>query len=88
MGRSELYDSAIFDMMVHQVLCTVVLTYDAIEFRKYQGLDDPFDIEVKGEFKVVKKLYRDIYDPRYVPADEVNAAVECALKLYHSGCRP
>lgn len=88
MSRCKLYENAVSDMMVRQALCTVTLMHEINEIRKMQGLEVPFNIEKDGEFRVAKRLYREMYRLRYVTADEVDAAVKRALELYMEGCRP
>ena len=88
MSRCELYENAVSDMMVRQALCTVTLMHEINEIRKMQGHEVPFDIEKDKEFRVAKRLYREMYRLRYVTANEVDAAVKRALELYAEGCRP
>lgn len=75
-------------MMVRQALCSVTLMHDINEICKMQGLEVPFNIEKDGEFRVAKRLYREMYRLRYVTANEVDNAVKRALELYAEGIRP
>ena len=88
MSKCKLYEDAVSDMMVRQALCTVTLMHEINEIRKMQGLEVPFNIEKDGEFRVAKRLYREMYRIRYETAEEVNAAVKRALELYAEGNRP
>ena len=88
MSKGELYENAVSDMMVRQALCSVTLMHDINEICKMQGLEVPFNIEKDGEFRVAKRLYREMYRLRYVTANEVDNAVKRALELYAEGIRP
>lgn len=88
MNKCELYEKAVSDMMVRQALCTVTLMHEIDEIRKMQGLEVPFNIEKDGEFRVAKRLYREMYRLRYVTAKEVDDVVKRALELYAEGSRP
>lgn len=88
MSKGELYENAVSDMMVRQALCSVTLMHEINEICKMQGLEVPFNIEKDGEFRVAKRLYREMYRLRYVTANEVDNAVKRALELYAEGIRP
>ena len=75
-------------MKVREVLCTIVMMQDALAITAALGEADPFDINKKGEFRVVKKLYRDIYKPKKMTPAQVDEAVSRALNIYNRGFRP
>lgn len=81
MDNDNVFESANFEICIHQVLCTIKIMYDTIEISKLLGEHDPFDIRSKGEFRAIKKLYRSIYRP-YMPAAHVDEAVRRAMELY------
>lgn len=88
MDPDDVYESAWFQVKVREVLCTIVMMQDAIEITAALGEADPFEINKKGEFKAVKKLYRDIYKPKKMAPAQVDEAVNRALDLYNNGWRP
>lgn len=88
MNKCELYEKAVSDMMIRQALCTVTLMHEIDDICKMQGLEVPFNIEKDGEFRVAKRLYREMYRLRYVTAKEVDDVVKRALELYAEGSRP
>lgn len=57
------YETAWFQTKIREVLCTILIMQNAIEVISLLDEDDPFDINKKGRFRAVKKLYRDIYSP-------------------------
>lgn len=88
MDSEDVYESAWFQVKVREVLCTIVMMHNAIEITSALGEADPFDIDKKGDFRVVKKLYRDIYKPKKMTSVEVDEAVSRALTIYNRGFRP
>ena len=88
MDPEDEYESAWFQVKVREVLCTIVMMQDTIEITSALGEADPFDINKKGEFRVVKKLYRDIYKPKKMTPAQVDEAVSRALNIYNRGFRP
>ena len=73
---------------IREVLCTILIMQNAIEVISLLDEDDPFDINKKGRFRAVKKLYRDIYKPNNMTPTEVDEAVKRALDVYDGGWRP
>ena len=53
MDSEDVCESAWFQMKVREVLCTIVMMHDAIEITSALGESDLFDINKKGEFRVV-----------------------------------
>ncbi len=88
MDPEDVYESAWFQVKVREVLCTIVMMQDALAITAALGEADPFDINKKGEFRVVKKLYRDIYKPKKMTPAQVDEAVSRALNIYNRGFRP
>lgn len=82
MGYDELYETAQFQISVREVLCTIIMMNDVIEISEATGAEHPFELEKRGEFNTVKKLYRRIYKPKYMTATMIDEAVKRALVLY------
>lgn len=83
MDSEDIYESAWFQIKIREVLCTIVMMQDAIEIASIMNEESPFDIGKKSEFKIIKKLYRDIYKAKNMTADQVDEAVNRAIDLYN-----
>ena len=86
MEREDVYESAWFRIKVREVLCTVIMMYDAIEIENALGRSNPFIKGRRDESRAVKKLYRDLYKPEDMTPEQVDEAVARALDIYKRRC--
>ena len=78
------YDSAMFELTVRQVICTIKIMDDANRLYPLIGKDIPFPMDSKTEHAVVKRTYRQLYNPNVAAAD-IDEAVRRAIEKYHRG---
>lgn len=83
----DLYGAGWYELKVREALCTIKMVEDAVEMERLLGNEDPFDIEKKGLFSIVKKTYRTVYKPINLSRSEVDGIVRRAIELHEEGFR-